>query len=81
MQVTALGQESRGRGVKSFLRDWLGNSRHLWMWDFRGLSQELARAGFKDIRRASFGDNAHEAFRSVEQRDRWDGCLGFECRK
>src|SRR5204862_2241541 len=28
-----------------------GGSRHLWMWDYAGLSQELERAGFVRIRR------------------------------
>jgi SAM-dependent methyltransferase len=81
MRTTALGQETRSRGVTGFLREWLGNSRHLWMWDFRGLSAELASAGFTDIRRARYADSAYDAFARVEQQDRWDGCLGFECRK
>ena len=81
IQATALGQETRSRGVKGFAREWLGNSRHLWMWDFKGLSAELARAGFTDIRRARYADSAHGAFARVEHADRWDGCLGFECRK
>jgi GT2 family glycosyltransferase/SAM-dependent methyltransferase len=81
MRTTALGQEARSRGVTGFVREWLGNSRHLWMWDFKGLSAELARAGFTDIRRARYADSEHDAFARVEHPDRWEGCLGFECRK
>jgi hypothetical protein len=51
------------------------------MWDFTGLAAELADAGFKIMRRASFGDNPDPALRSVEEENRWIGCLGFECRK
>lgn len=81
MRTTALGQSDRNRGPLGFLKDLLGNSRHLWMWDFKGLRAELTRAGFVEIRRAVHGDAAHSSYLTVEQRDRWEGCLGFECRK
>lgn len=81
MQETLLGMQSRPRGLQSVLRDWLGNSRHLWMWDYPALEHALAGAGFVDIRRAGFNDSRHAAFRSVEQPDRWVDAVGFECRK
>ena len=28
-----MGLASRPRGVRGFIQFWLGNSRHLWMWD------------------------------------------------
>jgi len=81
MQDTLLGSKSRPRGLAAFLRDRLGNSRHLWMWDFKGLAKELADAGFLDIRRAYFGDSPAQDFRLVEAADRWTDALGIECRK
>jgi SAM-dependent methyltransferase len=81
MQSTLLGKEDRNRSIKPFLREWLGNSHHLWMWDFKSLKSELAQVGFTEIRRAEFGDSADPKFREVEEADRWDKSLGIECRR
>jgi SAM-dependent methyltransferase len=79
MRDTYLGHTTRRRGLAGLLRAGFGNSLHLWMWDFSSLSAELAEAGFKDIRRASFGDSMDSAFAAVEELHRWDGQLGIEC--
>ena len=79
MVNTGLGHTHRNRGIGTFLREWLGNSCHLWMWDFKGLVQELKEAGFCNIRRARFGDSADNRFFDVEDKERWDDCLGIEC--
>ena len=81
MRGTLLGQEARPRGIRAFLTGSLGNSEHRWMWDYKAMAAELEAAGFRDIRRAVFGDSANTQFNAVEDRYRWDGCLGFECRK
>ena len=80
MRETGLGKEVRAKGFGGFLRDWLGNSQHLWMWDEKALMHELDNAGFTHCRRAAFGDG-DPVFESVEAEDRWTGCLGMECRK
>ena len=81
MNATSLGVVSKGRGFKKIISNYFGNSNHLWMWDFRGLSKELEAAGFCNIRKASFGDSENSKFLEVENSDRWIGCLGFECIK
>lgn len=81
LRVTLLGEETRPRGFKAFLTSWLGNSRHLWMWDFRSMASELEAAGFTRVRRASFGDSDDPMFARSEDRDRWHDCLGVECVK
>jgi len=81
MRSTQLGKEDRDRKFVPFLREWLGNSRHLWMWDYKSLKQELAAVGFSDVRRAQFGDSTEPKFREVEDEARWRACLGIECRK
>jgi ubiquinone/menaquinone biosynthesis C-methylase UbiE len=81
MRATLLGVERRERGLMPALRAWLGNSSHKWMWDFVSISDRLAAAGFTQIRRASTGDSAEPAFAEVENAERWENCLGFECRK
>ena len=80
MRDTYLGHETRRRGLSGLLRAGLGNSWHLWMWDFPSLSGELVTAGFTDLRRATYGDSADPAFAAVEELHRWEGQLGIECR-
>lgn len=75
-----LGSVRRARGVSSLARKWLGNSSHLWMWDYKSLSRELATAGFSSIRRAELGDSSDPRFDDVEEESRWTDCLGIECR-
>jgi hypothetical protein len=81
MVETGLGQAQRPRGLKGLAVGWLGNSQHLWMWDYKAMSRELAAAGFADIRRASFGDSADPRFNDVEDQGRWENALGVECRR
>lgn len=81
MNAAGFGKKRRPRGLRQFLSGYLGDSDHLWMWDYRGLAAELAAVGFCDIRRAQFGDSADPAFKDVEEHGRWQGALGVECRK
>jgi SAM-dependent methyltransferase len=65
LRSTRLGLESR-----SLIRS-LGNSQHLWMWDYPSMEAALARAGFIRIRRCAFGDASDPMFTKVEERDRF----------
>lgn len=78
---TRLGWRERPRGLANRARQWIGNTQHLWMWDYKGLAAELAAAGFTEIRRASLGDSAVGAFTLVEEPNRWDDALGIETKK
>jgi SAM-dependent methyltransferase len=80
MKETYLGQERRSRGFKGVI-SLLGNSQHLWMWDYKSIEAELGNVGFKNIRRAQFGDSSDYMFKLVEDKGRWDDCLGVECNK
>ena len=46
----------------------LGNSKHLWMWDYYSLSEELREVGFLDIRRCEFNDSSDEMFLKVDKK-------------
>lgn len=81
MRSTLLGVEQRDRGLMSALRSWLGNSRHVWMWDYKSIAFQLGQADFVDIRRATINDSEEASFIEVESADRWQNSLGFECRK
>lgn len=74
-----LGVVSRPHGLVGLLRTLWGSAPNLWAWDYRGLRSELEAAGFVDIRRAVFNDRPE--FVAIEEIKRWDGYLGFECRK
>jgi len=81
LRETYLGKEKRSRGLKGFIAEWLGNSQHLWMWDYKSISLELKNEGFTNIRRANFGDSTDLMFNDVEDEGRWINCLGVECTK
>jgi hypothetical protein len=81
MRATSLGTVSRQKKILAFLKAWIGNSAHLWMWDFKSLYHELTKAGFTDIRRAQFGDSIDPMFKEVEDAGRFVNALGIECRK
>jgi predicted SAM-dependent methyltransferase len=79
MRSSHLGRESRVRGLLAFMREWMGNSSHLWMWDWNALSAELCEAGFRNVRRAVAGDSEDPRFKEVEDLERWENSLGVEC--
>ena len=81
MQQTGLGVTRRDRSVSRFLRSYLGNSTHLWLWDFKAIKHELEQTGFSLVRRAYYGDSADPRFAEVEDAPRWLNCLGVECQR
>ena len=81
LKTTSLGKVKRERSCVGLLREMIGNSVHLWMWDYVGLEAELREAGFVDIRRASFGDTNDEMIGRVENSGRWHDAVGIHCGK
>jgi predicted SAM-dependent methyltransferase len=79
LQETLLGIEKRPKGIMANCRSLFGNSNHLWMWDYKGIEEELKSAGFSGISRAEFKDSKITDFAEVEDSERWERCLGFEC--
>jgi hypothetical protein len=79
MMETCLGTQERQRRIGRFLRSWLGNSQHLWMWDFPSLRRELESAGFTGIRAARAGDSEEPMFAAVEDESRWVDAVGIQC--
>lgn len=69
---TGMGEMKR----RGFLRSWLGNSIHRWMWDEKAMRSALMTHGFVNIRRAQFGDS--EEFSVVERQDRFVDALCME---
>jgi hypothetical protein len=80
MQDSYLGEKNVTRGLKAMPTALFGRARHLWMWDYKGMTEELEAAGFTSVRRAQFGDSGDPRFKSVESEGRWTNCLGIECK-
>lgn len=78
---TRMGLKNRPKGIKGLLTSVWGNSHHLWMWDYKAMKLELAKVGFRDVRRAFYGDSSDPKFEDVENKDRWENELGIECIK
>ena len=81
MKNTGMATEKKASGLLGFITDWLGNSRHLWLWDYPALHAYLELAGFVEIRRAEYGDSELREFDTVEDPERWKGSVGVECRR
>lgn len=70
-----------GVAFRRWLRDYHGNSHHLWMWDYKGLTKELQDAGFQGMRRCVCGDARDPAFQAVENPERFQWGLAIEATK
>jgi SAM-dependent methyltransferase len=81
MQNTMLGVESRAKTLSSGIKSLYGNSKHLWMWDYKSLEFELKKAGFTAMRPCSYGDSADPLFKFVEEESRFFAAAAFECKK
>jgi len=81
MRNTMLGIEDRGKGLRSIMTKLYGNSKHLWMWDYKSMEYELQKAGFKNIRPCRFGDSTDNNFSFVEEEGRFNVAAAFECQK
>jgi SAM-dependent methyltransferase len=81
MESTLMGRKSRPKGMMGLMRSWIGNSEHMWMWDYEALAMELGKVGFVSIRPAVFGDSGDAMFAKVEDQVRWTGALGMQSQR
>ncbi len=81
IRATGMGTERRARGLTGVARRFLGNSAHLWLWDYKSLSLELESAGFVGVRRCQFGDSHDPRLTEVEVAGRYEAAVGVECQR
>jgi predicted SAM-dependent methyltransferase len=81
MQSTMLGIEERGTNIFNIAKGMFGNSKHLWMWDYKSLQSELKKIGFVNIRPCKLGDSTDPNFSLVEEESRFYNAAAFECQK
>lgn len=78
---TLMANYEKPKSIIHKLSKSIGNSKHLWNYDFDSMSLELEKAGFKDIRRAELNDSENKDFLAVEDYGRFYLCLAIECKK
>jgi len=81
IEKSHLGRENRVGSFGGFLKEWLGGSHHLWMWDFKGVIQELNEVGFAEARKAEFNDSSEPKFKDVEELGRFQDAVCVESKK
>jgi hypothetical protein len=83
IETLGMGERERARGMKGLFRNWLGNSRHRWMWDEASMTQALNEAGFGSVRRVVYQDSGDPLFDELEGfHPEWkDGVLGLEAKR
>jgi SAM-dependent methyltransferase len=79
LRDSGLGLECRPRSLLQILASLIGNSQHLWMWDYKALAHELQQQGFTGMRRCFAGDACDPMFALVEDPARFEGAVGIEC--
>jgi SAM-dependent methyltransferase len=80
LATTGLGFERRARTLSQRIRDWFGNSRHLWSWDETSMGQALRDIGFTDPKRVHYRDSGDVVFDELEEDITWQLALGMEVR-
>lgn len=78
LETAGLGSFVRARTFSQYLREWKGNSRHLWAWDVASMSKALQDAGFKAPRQVKYRDSVDLAFDELERDSNWELALGME---
>jgi SAM-dependent methyltransferase len=78
--TSGLGFERRPRTVMQRVREWLGNSRHLWLWDDLSMGKALRECGFDSPRVVRYRDSGDAIFDELEQGVTWELALGMEVR-
>jgi len=81
MYDTRLGHKKRKRGLKGLLTAYLGNAKHLYMWDHLSMKKELEDVGFVDVRICKYNDSSDKMFHTVENPDRFKKAVAYEVRK
>ena len=86
IESIGMGKENENRTIIDKLRNFFGNTSHLWMYDNKSMLMELKKANFINIRKCQFGDSNISIFSEVEEESRFyqngvDPEVAFQCSK
>ncbi|MBT4929446.1 MAG: methyltransferase domain-containing protein [Flavobacteriales bacterium] len=71
-------ERTKSTSFKGLVKSYMGNSAHLWLWDYPSTIKALEAAGFDQIRKCEFNDSKNEAFREVETESRFQNAVCLE---
>lgn len=71
IESIVMGKKNKDKHIFNKIRSFFGHTNHLWMYDFKSLSNELEKIGFKNIKKCVYGDSQIEVFDEVEEKDRF----------
>jgi hypothetical protein len=80
METIGLGFTSRPRTIGQRLREYIGNSRHLWAWDAGSMKKALNDSGFTHVKKVQYRDSGDSIFDELEGPIEWKLALGMEAR-
>lgn len=80
-RASIMAMEHRPKGIKQRLEAAFGFSRNAWLIDEPFLIDKLQKAGFKNMRLASYNDSNELMFKLVEREDRFSGAICIEAIK
>ena len=86
IESLSMGKKNEDRTIIGKLRNIIGNSSHLWMYDNKSMLMELKKANFTNIRKCQLGDSNISVFSEVEEESRFyqndgDPEVAFQCSK
>ena len=81
IESTGMTSKTRAKGIRAFVEQIFGNSKHLWLWDYDSTIQTLKEIGFRDIRKCKFNDSKDPMFQYVEDKNRFEGSIALEMTK
>jgi SAM-dependent methyltransferase len=81
MDRSLLGQRSRPRSMSDVASSYLGNSRHLWMWDAPSMTSALENTSFVAVRVARIGDSGDPMFDLVEEPARFEDSFAVQAQR
>ena len=64
-----MGEKNIRRNILDKMRVIFGHSKHLWMYDYKSMINELEIAEFKKIKKCIFGDSQIKIFEEVEEQN------------
>ena len=71
IESIGMGEKVKNKNIFNKIRSFFGHSKHLWMYDYKSMINELEIAEFKKIKKCIFGDSQIKIFEEVEEKERF----------
>jgi len=81
IEQTLLGVKKRPKSVFDIVKNYYGNSKHLWLWDKEATIYYLKKYGFKNINEVYYGEYSDDMFSKVDIKSRYNNSFCLEMTK